>query len=378
MFSGMHQGRGEQTTRPPYGERLSPRSRWVLVTDHGDVGSRTSLGAVRAVHAGGYRAAMTTTGRPSLAGSSRYCERRVTVPALDGDAYAEAVLTEVESRPYVNVLPASDLSLLALGVPGAGLIDKSALNDAAAAAGVPVPPSRTFAGRTELLDAAGELEYPVAVKALVPGHAAFRAGSPDDLAAKAGAGVPVMVQPYLREPLRAIGGVSWRGRLVAAVHQRYHRTWPPDCGGASAAVSVEPDPAVEESVMRLLATHDGIFMAQFLGPYLIDLNLRVYGSLPLAVASGANLVQIHCDLLRGEEVAEVRGRPGVRYRWLEGDLRRLGRAFRDRDSGSLGGAARALLPHRGTAHSMISLSDPRPMLLRLGRAFTRLAHGRRA
>jgi hypothetical protein len=60
----------------------------------------------------------------------------------------------------------------------------------------------------------------------------------------------------------------------------------------------------------------------------------------------------------------VRGRAGVRYRWLEGDVRSLLHEVR---GGRLSAwaAVRRLAPHRGTAHSVESLRDPGPVLVRL-------------
>jgi hypothetical protein len=95
----------------------------------------------------------------------------------------------------------------------------------------------------------------------------------------------------------------------------------------------------------------------------VDINPRVYGSLPLAVAAGANLPAIYCALLQGHHVPWTAGRAGVTYRWIEGDLRHVVAAVRDRRM-SWSTAARLLRPHRGTAHSVMQWSDPRPQWLR--------------
>jgi hypothetical protein len=161
------------------------------------------------------------------------------------------------------------------------------------------------------------------------------------------------------------------GRLLAAVHQRYLRIWPPDCGTSSAAVTTAPDLELEDRLPTLLAGHRGVFQVQLVGDQVIDINPRVYGSLPLAVAAGANLPAIACRAASGGgEHGIVRGRPGVRYRWLEGDLRRL---LHDARAGTLsrGALAAALLPHAGTAHSVESLRDPGPLLVRVADAVRR-------
>jgi predicted ATP-grasp superfamily ATP-dependent carboligase len=172
------------------------------------------------------------------------------------------------------------------------------------------------------------------------------------------------VQPFAAGTMRAVCGVVADGRLLAAVHQRYVRIWPPGCGTASAAVTTDPDLDLEARLPRLLEGHEGVFQVQLIGDQVIDVNPRVYGSLPLAVAAGANLPAIACAAAAGPRDGDVvRGRPGVRYRWLEGDVRRILHDRRTRTA-SWAETVRALVPHRGTAHSVESLRDPGPVLSR--------------
>ena len=56
------------------------------------------------------------------------------------------------------------------------------------------------------------------------------------------------------------------------------------------------------------------------------------------------------------------------YRWLEGDARMLFAALRARRM-RLGAALRELTPRPGAAHSVESVKDPGPMLMRLRHAF---------
>jgi hypothetical protein len=340
---------------------------WVLVTDGGSGQARSALAAVRALAARGYRPAVTVSGRWSIAAASRHCARRVEVPGVFDPGYADAVRSELAARPYLAVLGASDAALLALGEPVRHLVDKAAIAPRGRRAGLAVPPMQVFGSRDELLASRDLLEYPLVVKPTLSFHSVVRVDSPEALGRVVVADGPVVVQPYLREALHAVVGVAHHGRFVAAAHQRYLRTWPPDCGTACAAVTVAPDRDLESRLLLLLEGYEGIFQAQFAGPYLLDLNPRVYGSLPLAVAAGANLPAIWCDLLRGVDPGEVRARPGVFYRWIEGDVRHVATAIR-RGSMGLGAALRSLRPHRAAAHSTESLVDPRPMLSRIGYA----------
>src|SRR5438094_63608 len=78
------------------------------------------------------------------------------------------------------------------------------------------------------------------------GFRPFRAAAPEDLRLVGGIACSLLVQPYIPDRLRAVSGVMWAGQLVAVSHQRYVRTWPPDCGGASVAETSSPDLEQEE------------------------------------------------------------------------------------------------------------------------------------
>jgi predicted ATP-grasp superfamily ATP-dependent carboligase len=309
------------------------------------------------------------TGGPSAAGASRSSGGVLRTPRPGSPDFREAVEAHLAAHPGATVLPASDAVLVALDLPGAHLVDKAVLSKLATAAGLSVPPTREFAGSGALLEEAPDLEYPLVVKAAVKtrtGEDARRVDSAEELdAAVARMSGPVVVQPFATGAMRAVSGVIADGELRAVVHQRYVRIWPPDCGTASAAVTTEPDHDLEARLPHLLAGHTGVFQVQLVGDQVIDVNPRVYGSLPLAVAAGANLPAIACGVTAGDTgTGLVRGRPGVRYRWLEGDLRRV---LDDVRRGSLGvrDAGRALRPHRGTAHSVESLRDPGPAVVRV-------------
>jgi len=337
---------------------------WVLVTSDGPQ-LRDSLVAVRALAEAGYRPAIAVSCGFSLASSSRFCLRRIDIPHHEDAGYVPAIREELKRLPYLTVLPASEVALLALGVSVPDLVDKAKVEELGRAVGIPSPPGRLFSSGEELLAAANELEYPVIVKPAVHRYHASRVESPAGLAASVLKDGPVLVQPYLNHGLHAVSGVIWRGRLVAAVHERWFRIWRFHSGVATAAETVEPDLELEDRLTQLMAGYDGYFHAQFAGPYLLDINLRVHTSHPLAVAAGVNLVGIYCDLLRGEDVPTVRGKAGMFFRWIEGDLRHVAEAIR---LGSMGPreAFAALRPRRGTVHSTESLTDPGPMLSRLG------------
>ena len=337
----------------------------VLVSDGGVGQARSTLATVRALAAAGYSGVVTTSGRHSVAAASRHCLRSVEVPKVTDSGYADAIESELAGGSYLTFLAAGDAALLALGADVERLVDKSLLAVEAERVGLSVAPGRVFDSMEQLLNERDGLEYPVVLKPATPGPRVRRIKSGAELSrAERDAGAWI-VQPYITDRLRAVGGVIYDGRLVASAHQRYLRTWPSDCGGACAAETTEPDLELEERIVELLAGFNGVFQAQFAGDYLLDLNLRVYGSLPLATRAGANLPGVYCDILQGKVPAKtVRARPGVFFRWLEGDLRNVFEGVREREL-SAREAFQLLRFRPGAAHGPESLKDPKPMIARL-------------
>jgi predicted ATP-grasp superfamily ATP-dependent carboligase len=351
--------------------RWSRRPR-ALVSDGGTGQGRSALAAVRLLDAGGWAPFVTTSGRWSLAASSRSCAgtRRSRGVADGVAAYGADLVALAAAEAWDAVVAASDAALVALDAPAARLLDKAVLAAAAEASGLRSPPTERLASWDELLDRADRLAYPVVVKptrSTTPARAFDREA---DLRAAAEAMGELVVQPRIDEGLTAVAGVVHGGRLAAASHQRYVRTWPVPCGTASAAVTIEPDLDREERLVALLGDHDGVFQAQFAGPFLLDLNPRPYGSMALAGGAGVNLVALACDLGSGRRPvpgSTLRARPGVRYRWLEGDLRSVVADVRGGRQGPRS-ALRSLRPRPGTVHSVTMARDPRPLVARLGHA----------
>src|SRR4051794_35558071 len=177
-----------------------------------------------------------------------------------------------------------------------------------------------------------------------------------------------LVQRRVRGTLAAIGGVAWEGRMVCAVHQVSPRIWPPEQGITAFGVTVAPDRDRERGVARLLAEigWSGIYGLQFLlaegRAYPIDLNPRIYGSIPLAIPARVNLPAIWVDLLLGRRPTVGDYRVGTRYRVEEDDPRALVDAWR---AGDRRAAVRGAWPRRHTAHAVFSVRDPGPALVTL-------------
>jgi predicted ATP-grasp superfamily ATP-dependent carboligase len=349
--------------------------------------SRGALAAARALGAAGWTVGIASPERVGLAASSRWTERwhRVPPPEEGVDGFVNATRAAISAGEYELVFASGDAELLALserrGELGAEMpyaphevvlraLDKLEVVRAAAEAGLHVP-------RTEPADDASLRTFalPVVVKARLHGDPAAR-GAPARLEAlvartreEAVARIEELralgAQPLLQEHL--IGRLAAHtvvvdrdGRVVARVQQRAEATWPPGVGASVRAETVPVDEELGAAVDRLVGRLGWFGLAELQlvedaagVPRLIDLNGRFYGSLALALAAGCNLPAVWAALATGRvPPAPCEARAGVRYQWLEGDLRR---ALCERD-----GLVTALRFAPGAAHSIVSLRDPAP------------------
>lgn len=342
----------------------------VLVVDASSGQAHGTLGAVRALAAAGHEVDLAHASPTSVAARSRHVARTIPVPPADEAGFATAVQALLGTGEYGACFPTSDLALVALDWPGADLVDKAWLRDRLEAVGAPRASSREFASWEDLQRAADDLTYPLALKPAVGGPDAIdvtRADSPEDLGVAEDVTEALVAETWLVGEQRAVSGVVHQGRLLAVAHQRYVRTWPVQCGVACAAVTTEPDLEVERHLVAVLAGYDGIFQCQLIDGRIHDINPRVYGSVLLAHEAGVNLPAVAARLAvegpppPGEP---LRARPGVRYRWLEGDLRHLATSLR---AGEMRPAEAfdILRPRRGTVRSDLWISDLAPTLARL-------------
>lgn len=311
----------------------------VLVLDPG--GSRSALAGVRALGLAGFSVGVASPVR-GMAARSRWCTRfvdsadaegfDVVLPA--GDAEAFDVSLRRDSLPSRVPYAAHDVV--------ARSFDKKALAEVARQCGVAVPgltdgPPAVVKGRSHV---AGRHEAVVA-----------------RTAAEFESAVSVLDQPIVQEfvdgELIAQSVVAdASSRVVARVQQRAVAVWPSPAGVSTRAETVAVDPALSASVDALVEALGWVGLAQFqfiVGRHdgvarLIDCNGRLYGSLSLAVRAGVNLPALWLGA-DGPTEAKV----GVRYQWLEGDLRR---------APGLGALRYAV----GAQHSISSLRDPVPAL----------------
>jgi predicted ATP-grasp superfamily ATP-dependent carboligase len=186
-------------------------------------------------------------------------------------------------------------------------------------------------------------------------------------------GEPILQEMLTGELLAVCVVADHASRVVAAVHQRAERLWPPQIGISTRARTVEPDAQLTRGVSALIRELEWFGMAeiQFLvpsdgRPRIIDFNGRPYGSLALAVQAGVNLPAMAAAMALGLEPPDhSEARIGTRYHWLEGDLRR---AFEQGRMGGLGrDIADSLRWAPGAVHSIWNVTDPMPAFRHVGR-----------
>ena len=366
----------------------------ILVTD-GE--TRSVVAACRGLAADGFRVAAVAGTRPAPAHWSRHVQERITLPhpLEDSEAFVEGIRRVASPGSYAVLIPGSDASLdvlsrareriephVSMGLPPHSVVtaslSKLAVAEAARGAELAAPETAVCETAEEAVAAAERMGFPVLLKPIsslidvagVPMRVgSVRVGNPEALAALAPSyGSPCLIERTEQGSIVSFAGVLAEGQLLGTAVSRYVRTWYPNAGNVCASESIEVDPTLTQRVIRLLEALEwhGIFELELIqrpdGSYAaLDLNPRLYGSVALAVAAGANLPALWSRWLLGERPAPAIARPGVRYRWEDADLRHALSLARD---GRAGKAAAILMPRRGTTHPYFVRSDPGPLLAR--------------
>jgi predicted ATP-grasp superfamily ATP-dependent carboligase len=363
-----------------------------LIVEHGL--TRQALAGARALAAAGWEVGLCASRERPMAGASRSVSRTYVAPEPQGglDAFVAAVNAAIAAGGYEIVFGADDAQVLALSerrgdvdavvphAPHAAVVrslDKLELGRAAERAGLAAP--RTLAAEDGWPEGA---PVPAVVKARL--HASFAPGGGAEriktqvvgdehegerrIEEIAALGAVPVVQEVVEGRLEAfVALVDGDGRLLACAQQRAGEIWPPHVGVSARAVTVPVDSGLADRVGAMLVDlgWSGLAELQFLvppdgEPRVIDLNGRFYGSLQLAVSAGVNFPDLWARMATGRPVdGRVQAPGGVRYQWLEGDLKR---ALVQRRGGLVRDVAGTLRYAVGARHSLWSPRDPGPAL----------------
>lgn len=389
--------------------------RTVLVTD-GE--QRAALAIVRSLGAAGAVPFVTSSSGRSLAGASRFAagDEVVADPLTDPAAFVAGLAEIVERRSIAVLLPVTEAALRPV------LQSRSTFRDV----NIPFPTSDTFArasDKRQMSALAGELGIPVPRQEVLesPGDvgalAASRLGFPLVLKPAVSVGrteghsvklsvshvedaqelsrrvrelppaaFPLLVQERIVGPGVGIFLLRWEDRVLARFAHRRLREKPPAGGVSVYRESIAlPAPALRyaEQLLDHIAWQ-GVAMVEFKYnrdmnvPYLMEINGRFWGSLQLAIDAGVDFPRLLLEAAAGRfPPRPVEGRPGVRLRWLMGDLDHLLIRLRgsERDlslppdaPGRLLTLGRFLVPWKpGDRWEVLRPSDPRPFLREIAR-----------
>ena len=393
----------------------------VLITD---AGRGSAIAFTRSLGRRGIDVVAADEQRRSPGFASRYAAARVVYPspATDPDGAVEALHRAVSDLGVDLLVPISDdiglplsrarerfdgLCALALPDPEAlvQVTDKGATTELARRVGVPVPETALVSTVAEAREAAPRLGWPLVLKPvasrIVRDEAVerYEVSYVNDLASLEARMAPleghtsVLLQRYHAGEGHGVELLCDRGEPLATFqHRRLHEV--PITGGASALrESVPVDPTLLDYSLRLLRElrWTGLAMVEFrvgpAGPVLMEINGRVWGSLPLAVKSGvdfpAKLVQLHLGPEAFGPGGHVNGgapRIGVRSRniglelvWIASVLRKDRRyPFLPAPSRADGVRAALRLPHPADGFDVLERDDLRPGLAELAGVAGRL------
>jgi len=221
------------------------------------------------------------------------------------------------------------------------VLDKAATFKLATSLGIPVPQSIYLTDINQLDEYCGELNYPVVVK---PSHSVSAedagyskrnvsyAHGESDLRSQCEQCLkhsPAILQSYFQGLGTGLELIAQDGKILYPFqHVRLHEV-PLTGGGSSFRVSVDINPVLLQATEKLIRAlrWTGVAMVEFKwNPgneryCLMEINGRFWGSLPLAIAAGADFPAMLAELsLTGRLKDYPAYRPGVYCRNLASDL----------------------------------------------------------
>lgn len=269
----------------------------------------------------------------------------------------------VKSRSYVTMFPIGDESLLPisehrdqltpylkLALPSresmAKTLDKSQILEVADELGIPIPKTFRAFSWAEVQDISTRIQYPAVIKARSSpvwggnGKANHSkpsyVNSPSDLISTYAKVNEVFPAPIIQEYVPGyninVALLFDQGEPIATCFIKEDRTIPITGGMSVLRESVPPNPTLlryASDLGRKLLWH-GVAEVEFrvdyrdLTPKLMEVNLRFWGSLDVAIESGVDFPYLLYLLAKGEHVHPVFSyKSGVKFRWLVGDTYNL-------------------------------------------------------
>ncbi len=383
----------------------------VIVTD---ASQRTALYVIRSLGRRGIdvTAVEKEVGRwANLGFSSKYVEKRVILPSVhdEPDLYLEGLLKIC--RGHDVLLPISMYSLKVvsrhidefrkiLHVPVVNyekLIkanNTEILINIANNAGIPTPSTYFIKDLNQVKEIAEDLNYPVFIKVkeeleLAPANRNLMVSSAKELLEKYVELHRFQPFPLIQEYIKGEGQgyfaiFNSRSEPKIVFGHRRIREYP-ITGGPSAFCESHYNSKVMECGDRLLRALNwyGLAMVEFKVderdqlPKLMEINPRVWGSMPLAIASGVDFPYLLFKLAIDGDVQELRSfKEGVKMRFLINDIR-AALSYLAKGKNKIAYLRKFIkdLFDMNVKEGIISLSDPKPGLVNITKAIRRLFQG---
>lgn len=332
----------------------------MLVTD-AERGS--SIAVIRALGKGGYCVIAADANPKSIGFRSRYVDDILVYPSPEHDSagFIECLRKAAIARQIDLVIPVTEMviqplmrvredieSVTRLALPANRLLaevtDKLRTIELARGLGIPVPDTYLANGTREAITLVKHLTWPVVVKPITSarlcpsGHIekfeVSYAPGPEDLervTRRFEGKCPVLLQRYYPGVGYGVELLMSQGEPIAAFAHKRLREFPITGGASSFRESVTLDEKLYGYSVSLLKKLEwsGLAMVEFKvdgsNPVLMEINGRMWGSMPLAIWSGVNFPLLLTKLfLDGRESIspQLNGgyKVGLRCRDLQKDL----------------------------------------------------------
>lgn len=336
----------------------------VLVTDGEE---RSSLAVTRSLGRYGCNVIVTGRKKKNLASSSKYCVAGFEVPSpvSDGKKYLATMLKILSDQKIDVLFPMTEASILILAENKALLptnmilacpslekirmvFDKFAVFRLAQKNGIAIPKTLFVDNREDYLTKNSEIQqFPVVVKpslSKIPTKNGFISTSVkyihDKIAldklyeTEVALNFPSMIQEKVVGPGTGLFTIFEEGGHLALFSHQRIKEKPPSGGVSVICESVALDEEMVEAARKLLAAVEwtGVAMVEFKRDNrdgkakLMEINGRFWGSLQLAIASGANfpVLFLH-QLTKSAQKIELENtyKIGLRMKWFLGTLDHL-------------------------------------------------------
>jgi predicted ATP-grasp superfamily ATP-dependent carboligase len=393
----------------------------VLVTG---VSLGCSIAIIRSLGRAGYRVIAADSDPKCIGFKSKYVWKTLVYPSpkANPDKFTELLLNEIKTQSVDLIIPTTELVIqpiiqkrelfeaqTQLALPPTEqyrvVTDKQKTMDLALKLGVPIPATQVVETAEEAMKYADELGWPIVLKPItsakingdgkVEAFEVTYASSKDELQQlmqRFEGRCEVLLQKYHDGKGYGIEMLMHEGNLIAAFSHKRLREYPVSGGASSYRESVMLDEelfAYSEALLKELKW-TGLAMVEFKvngsEKILMEINGRVWGSLPLAIASGVDFPLMLVELvLNGLESAQSISpkeyKIGLRSRDLQRDVMWIARVLgqkRKYKFFEIPGRMRAVYALAGFFNpkrksDLLCLDDPMPALAQLPGIVKKLA-----